>query len=254
MFAGRLQIEIHPDRAALGRAAGSAAGREIERLIGESGEAAVVFAAAPSQHETHATLRADSRVDWLRVTALHMDEYAGMPPDHPASFRRFLRNSLFDFAPVKAFHELSGDARDLRAECRRYAALLREAGPRLCVLGIGENGHLAFNDPPADFEDPEDVKIVDLDEACRAQQVHDGCFGKIEDVPRQALTLTVPALMRIPRLILAVPGRAKAEAVRAAVEGEITPCCPASILRRHSHATLYLDRDSAALLAPDEAG
>jgi glucosamine-6-phosphate deaminase len=246
---GELNIEVYPDRAALGRAAGEAAASEIERLIRERGGVAVVFAAAPSQNETHATLRADKRLDWSRVTALHMDEYAGMRPDHPASFRGFLRRSLFDHVPVKVFHEIAGDASDLQAECRRYATLLRDAAPLLCVLGIGENGHLAFNDPPVDFHDPLDVKVVDLDRACREQQVHDGCFATLDEVPRQAITLSVPALMRIPRLVAAVPGPTKARAVKAALEGPITGECPASILRTHPNATLYLDEESAALLS-----
>ena len=243
-----LKIEIHDDRAALGLAAAEAAAVEFDRLQRQPGDVVVMFAAAPSQNETHRSLRDDPRIDWTRVVAVHMDEYLGISPDHPASFRRFLRRSLFEKVPAKAFHEIAGDTPDAEHERRRYAALLLELRPRLCLAGIGENGHLAFNDPPADFNDPEDVKIVDLDQACREQQVHDGCFAAIDEVPRRALTVSVPALMRIPRLILAVPGKTKAAAVKAALDGPVTGDCPASILRRHPNATLYIDRDSASQL------
>ncbi len=243
-----LNVQIHPDRVALGNAAGQAAAAALEQLLKTRDSVAVVFAAAPSQNETHAVLRADPRVDWPRLVALHMDEYAGISADHPASFRRFLHNSLFDHVPVGAFHEIAGDGPDVAAECARYASLLRGAEPALCILGIGENGHLAFNDPPVDFNDPEDVKLVNLDEVCRRQQVHDGCFATLDEVPRHAITLTVPALMRIPHLILAVPGPTKAEAVRAALDGPVTPSCPASILREHPNATLFLDHASAGRL------
>jgi glucosamine-6-phosphate deaminase len=248
MVVDQLRVEIHADRAALGQAAADAATGSISDIVEAQGAAAVVFAAAPSQNETHAALRARPGIDWRRVTALHLDEYAGMSRDHPASFRRFLRRSLFDHLPVREFHELQGDATDLDRECKRYSALLRDLAPQLCLLGIGENGHLAFNDPPVDFNDPQDVKVVELDEVCRNQQVHDGCFPALDDVPPQALTLTVPAIMRIPRLVVVVPGPAKAPAVRAALRGVIAPECPASILRRHPNATLFLDRDSASLL------
>ena len=248
MMVDQLRVEIHADRAALGQAAADAAIGAISDVVPAQDAAAVVFAAAPSQNETHTALRAQPGIDWRRVTAFHLDEYAGMSRDHPASFRRFLRRSLFDHLPIREFHEMQGDAPDLLRECGRYSALLREADPQVCLLGVGENGHLAFNDPPVDFDDPQDVKIVELDEVCRNQQVHDGCFLALDDVPRQALTMTVPAIMRIPRLIVVVPGPAKAPAVRAALRGVIAPECPASILRRHPNATLFLDRDSASLL------
>jgi glucosamine-6-phosphate deaminase len=244
----RLKIEIHDDRPALGRAAAQASAAEFERLSHEPGDVVAMFAAAPSQNETHAALRDNPRIDWTRIVAVHMDEYLGISPGHPASFRGFLRRNLFDHVPVKAFHGIEGDAPDAENERRRYAALLLELRPQFCIAGIGENGHLAFNDPPADFNDPEEVKVVNLDRACREQQVHDGCFATLDEVPQRALTVSVPALMRIPRLILAVPGKAKAAAVKAALDGPVTGDCPASILRRHPNATLYLDRDSAALL------
>jgi glucosamine-6-phosphate deaminase len=216
-----------------------------ERVAGE-GRAAAIFASAPSQNEFLSALREDAAIPWRKITAFHLDEYVGIGSDHPASFRRFLRDRLFDHVPVSAFHGLDGQARDPRAECARYAALLRQERPSLVVLGIGENGHLAFIDPPVcDFAEPSDVRVVDLDDACRRQQVHDGAFARVEDVPRTALSLSVPLIMGVPRAVAIVPGPAKRTAVAAAVEGPVTTACPASILRRHPDATLFLDRDSA---------
>ncbi len=227
---------------------GAAAASLAADLLGET--AAVIFAAAPSQDEILAGLRATRTIEWPRLTAFHLDEYVGIGAAHPASFRRFLRERLLDHVPVAAFQQLRGEAPDPEAECDRYAALLREARPGLGVLGIGENGHLAFIDPPAcDFSDRRDVRVVDLDPVCRMQQVHDGAFPRLEDVPRRALSVTIPLLMRTPRLVVVVPGMAKRGAVKAALEGEISEACPASILRRHPAATLFLDRDSAGLLA-----
>src|ERR1039458_7601655 len=173
---------------------GGGRGRGIRREErGGAGRAAVVFASAVSQDPFLGALRA-AEIDWTRVTAFHMDEYAGMSGDHPASFRRFLRERLFDHVPVMAFHQLDGEAADAEAECQRYAGLLRLAEPCLAIMGIGENGHLAFIDPPVcDFGDPRDVRTVELDQVCRMQQVHDGAFARLEDVPRRALSLTVPS-------------------------------------------------------------
>ena len=166
----------------------------------------------------------------------------GCPRDHPASFRRFLRERLFDHVPVAAFHQLDGEAADAAAECERYAGLLRAAEPCLVIMGIGENGHLAFIDPPVcDFDDPRDVRPVELDDVCRMQQVHDGAFARLEDVPPRALSLTVPFFLRVPRALVFVNGTHKSAAVRAALEGPIVEACPASALRRHASAILFLD-------------
>jgi glucosamine-6-phosphate deaminase len=244
-----LRVEAHPDRARMGEAAARAASTYVRRLVERDGRAAVIFASAPSQNEFLAALRADPDVPWARITAFHLDEYVGMNAGHPASFRRFLKDRLLDHVPVRAFHGLDGQAADLAAECERYAGLLREERPGLAILGIGENGHLAFVDPPVcDFADPADVRVVELDEACRRQQVHDGAFASLDQVPRSALSLTVPFLLSVPRAVAIVPGPAKREAVRAALEGPVTTGCPASILRRHRNATLFLDGDSAAAL------
>jgi glucosamine-6-phosphate deaminase len=240
---------VYANRRDAGLASAAAASAIIRAVIEKDGAAGVVFAAAPSQNEFLAALRGDASIDWRRVTAFHLDEYAGLPSGHPASFRRFLRERLMDRVPVAAFHELAGDAPDLQAEADRYRQLLAERPAVLVALGIGENGHLAFIDPAeCDFDDPCDVRIVNLDDACREQQVHDGGFARVEDVPRRALSLTIPFFMRTPRVVVTVPGPAKARAVRDAIEGPISPACPASILRNHPGAAIFLDGDSAALL------
>jgi glucosamine-6-phosphate deaminase len=244
-----LAVSVYSTRHDSGLASAGEASAVIRAAIRNDGRAAVVFAAAPSQNEFLAQLRADSSIDWCRVTAFHLDEYAGLPASHPASFRRFLRERLMDHVPLAAFHELAGDAPDLEAEADRYQRLLAEQPPVLVALGIGENGHLAFIDPgECDFHDTRDVRVVNLDEACRRQQVHDGAFQHLEDVPRRALSLTIPVLLRTPHAVVNVPGSAKRQAVRDALEGPIDPRCPASILRRHAGAVLFLDRNSAALL------
>lgn len=245
----RLAVSVYPNRREAGLAAAAEASATIRAAIEKDGSAAVVFAAAPSQSEFLAQLRADSSIDWRRVTAFHLDEYAGLSAAHPASFRRFLRKRLMDYVPLAAFHELAGDAPDLAAEADRYQRLLAEQPPVLAALGIGENGHVAFIDPgECDFHDPRDVRIVHLDDVCRLQQVHDGCFDRVEDVPRRALSLTIPFFLRTPHAVVTVPGAPKARAVHDALEGPVAPRCPASILRRHAGAVLFLDADSASLL------
>ena len=244
---GRLAVEVHLDRLATGRAAARSVAARLCRLVDAEGRAAAIFASAPSQNEFLTALREAPDVPWERITAFHLDEYVGLDAEHPASFRRFLRERLFDHVKPAVFHGLDGQAGDLAAECRRYESLLREQRPSLAVLGIGENGHLAFIDPPVcDFSDPAAVRRVELDAVCRQQQVHDGAFAAIEAVPRTALSLTVPFLMGVTRLAAVVPGPAKRAAVQAALDGPVTTACPASILRRHPDATLYLDPASAA--------
>ena len=249
---GRLRVEVFPSRPMMGLAAARTVAEAIRNLLAREGRAAVIFASAPSQNEFLAALRQEPGIDWPRLTAFHLDEYVGIAPDHPASFRRFLVDRLFDHVEVAAFHGLDGQAHDLARECARYAGLLRQAGPALAILGIGENGHLAFIDPPVcDFAERADVRVVELDEPCRRQQVNDGCFPSLAEVPRTALSLTVPFLMGVPRAVAIVPGPAKRAAIRAAVRGPVTTACPASILRRHRDATLFLDEDSAAGLGEE---
>jgi len=241
-----LEVREYAGRDAAGSAGAEIAAAIIGAEIARTGKAAVVFASAVSQDGFLAAIRR-LPVDWPRVTAFHMDEYAGMAADHPASFRRFLRDRLFDHVPVAAFHQLDGEAADAEAECARYARLLAEAKPCLVIMGIGENGHLAFIDPPVcDFNDPRDVRTVELDAVCRMQQVHDGAFAQIADVPRHALSLTVPFFLRVPRALVFVNGVHKSAAVRAALEGPVVEACPASALRRHASAILFLDPAAAS--------
>jgi glucosamine-6-phosphate deaminase len=244
---GRLEVEVHDDRPRVGAAAAAVVSADLRRQVGREGRAAAIFASAPSQNELLAALRADTSIPWARITAFHLDEYIGVDARHPASFRRFLVDRLFAHVPIRVFHGLAGDAADPAAECARYAGLLRGEGPTLAILGIGENGHLAFIDPPVcDFFEPADVRVVELDEPCRRQQVHDGSFAALADVPRTALSLTVPFLLRVPRAVAIVPGPAKRAAIAAALDGPVTCACPASVLRRHPDARLFLDSASAA--------
>jgi glucosamine-6-phosphate deaminase len=244
----RLRVQIFPDRAALGEAAGTAAAGEIARVLQEKGSARVILASAPSQNELLTTLT-ESAIDWSRVTLFHMDEYVGVDAQSPASFRRYQAEHVLSRIKPATFHGIAGEASDTESECARYKRLLNESPIDVVCLGIGENGHLAFVDPPfADFNDPLMVKIVELDEMCRHQQVHDGCFPNLDAVPSRAITLTLPALLRGKALFCAVPGPRKAQAVRDTLHGPMSPVCPATILRTHPNATLYLDKDSASLL------
>jgi glucosamine-6-phosphate deaminase len=243
-----MKIEFTQGRAALGQVAARAIANALRTRIADRGNVTVVFAAAPSQNETLAALEAEPDIAWETVTAFHMDEYAGADPDSAYSFRRYLREHLLDRVNVGVFHPIRGEAEDLRAECERYAALLPSGGFDVALLGIGENGHIAFNDPPCDFADKAAVRLVTLDAACRAQQVHDGAFASLGEVPELAITLTVPALMASREVLVMAPGPNKAAAVAAAIDGPLTNECPASILRTHSRATLFLDSQSAGLL------
>lgn len=221
----------------------------VNRAVEDRGEANVMFASGLSQVAFLDALVARPDVDWTRVAGFHMDEYVGMAPDHPASFRRYMREHVVARVQPAEFHELRGDAPDVDAEIERYTKLLEAHPLDVCCLGIGENGHLAFNDPPiADFDDPVDVKVVDLDERCRAQQVGEGHFPTIADVPPRALTVTIPALLRARTVVVVVPEARKAKPVHDALDGPVSTDCPASILRRHPHATLYLDAGSSSLL------
>ncbi len=243
-----LQVEIFDTRGEMGAAAARDIAAAIRQVLAEKDCCNLIFAAAPSQNEVLAALATDKTVDFTRIRAFHMDEYIGLAPDAPQGFGNFLRRALFDKAPFKEVHYLRGGG-DPEDECARYAALLERYPVDIVCLGIGENGHVAFNDPPvADFSDPALVKKVALDPVCRQQQVNDGCFAALSQVPTHALTLTVPALMGGKRLFCVVPASSKAQAVRSTLYGPISEACPASALRRHGGAVLYLDQDSAALL------
>jgi glucosamine-6-phosphate deaminase len=247
--ADRLHIEIHPDRAAMGAAAARRASEILRNALTQRGAARIIVASAPSQDELLAGLTSAPNIDWARITVFHMDEYAGLRENHPASFRAYQQAHLLAKVEPAAFHGIRGEYSDPLAECARYSALLAEAPIDLVCMGIGENGHIAFNDPPvADFDDPHLVKLVELDEACRQQQVNDGCFPEFEAVPTHALTITCPALMRGKSLVCVVPGPRKAAAVKATVHDAISTACPATILRKHPDASLYLDEASAQYL------
>lgn len=252
--AGRLALEVHADRSGLGRAAARAVAAHLHGVIARQGEARVIFACAPSQDEFLAALvdpaQCGLALDWAKVTAFHMDDYVGLTAAHTQSFRHYLQRHLLSRVAIGRFHPLPAEEPDAGEVAARYTALLRERPIDLVCMGIGENGHIAFNDPPvADFADPHLVKVVELDLACRQQQVNDGCFPALDAVPRHAFTLTVPVFRQARRLSIHVPGPRKAAAVRATVEGPIMTACPATILRLHPDATLYVDAAAAALLS-----
>jgi len=247
-------VQVFTGKPTLGAAAAELVAARLRQAIAGHREANLILATGASQYEFLDALRRTEGVDWTRVTAFHLDEYLGLSPQHPASFRRYLRERLFDHLPFGATHLLEGDAADPVQECHRYASLLAGRTVDVACIGIGENGHLAFNDPPADLSTPDLVHIVSLDEACRRQQVGEGHFATLEDVPRQALSLTVPAILAARTISCVVPDRRKAEAVRSALEGPISPLCPASALRQHKDCYLYLDGDSASLLSSVKGG
>jgi len=248
--ADKLNVYIYESRPSMGTAAAAVVAAELRRVIEARSQAVAIFASAPSQNEFLAALAGTPGIDWSRVVGFHLDEYLGMDDQAPQSFRRFLVDRLVSKVALKEFHGLRGEAEDGAAESKRYGELLVANPPDFAVLGIGENGHLAFIDPPfCDFEDPEPVKVVELDEVCRTQQVNEGAFATLGDVPRHALSLTIPTIMARPRLFAIVPGPAKREAIKSTIEGAIATTCPASILRRHPDAHLFIDRDSASLLA-----
>lgn len=243
-----LDVKIMPTRAEMGTVAAADVVACIKKLLAEKDEVNMIFAAAPSQNEVLAGLVA-SDVDWSRVNAFHMDEYIGLPAGAPQCFSNFLKAAIFEKLPFKSVNCIDASATDAAAECKRYGDLLNAYPTDIVVMGIGENGHIAFNDPHvADLHDPKLVKKVSLDEVCRMQQVHDGCFEKLDDVPNYALTLTVPALAKADYHFCVVPAASKANAVRETVYGPIGEKCPATSLRTCDHAILYIDNDSGKLL------
>ena len=243
----QLAVRVFSDRANLGAAAAAEVAAAMNAALTERGHARMAFAAAPSQEEFLASLATTPGLDWSRVTVFQLDDYVGLPEASPQRFGQFLRSRLFDRVGPGTVHLIGAmpTAHEALAECQRYSALIDAAPLDVVCLGIGENGHLAFNDPPvADFTDPERVKLVELDESCRRQQVNDGCFPAIEQVPTHAITLTIPTLVSGRRLVCVVPGQAKRAAVHRALTGPVETTCPASILRTHPACTLYLDPQS----------
>ncbi len=244
-------VHVHDDVSTMARAAAHEALEVMRAAVEARGVAHAMFATGNSQLAfVHTLVTETEGVPWSETAVFHMDEYVGVGPDHPAGFQRWIRERIVNPAQPKTAYYVQGLG-DPEDECRRYAGLLRDHPLDLCCLGIGENGHLAFNDPPvADFEDPRDVKVVELDTACRRQQVNEGHFAGLPDVPTHAITVTVPALLRAGRVIAIVPEARKAEPVLAALTGAVSTTCPASALRTIPHASIHLDPESARLL-PD---
>ncbi|MBQ8409867.1 MAG: glucosamine-6-phosphate deaminase [Clostridia bacterium] len=245
-----LLVKIMPNRDEMGKVAAKDIHDKIVSLLSQKAEINMIFAAAPSQNDVLSSLTAYADIDWTRINAYHMDEYIGLAVElKDRSFGTYLTDHVFGKVPFKSVNLIDSTATDSEAECKRYAKLLAENPTDIVVMGIGENGHIAFNDPwIAKFDDEEAVKVVPLDEVCRQQQVNDGCFATIDQVPTHAISLTCPTLAAGKALFCIVPAPTKAQAVKRTLEGEICEDCPATILRRHPEAVLYLDGDSSALL------
>ncbi|WP_161498985.1 6-phosphogluconolactonase [Cryobacterium aureum] len=244
----QLKVSIAPSNAELGAAAAEEFASAVRSALAAKDEIAVILATGNSQLSFARAVRERDDIDWSRISILHMDEYLGMAEDHPASFRRWMQENLVRHVHPKAFYGVEGDRLPVADEVERYSALVRDLEPAICVMGIGENGHLAFNDPPADFDTHEMMLVLDLDDVCRNQQVGEGHFESLAATPRQALSLTVHALLRPAVVLVLTPEARKAAAVKAALEGPVTSMCPGSILQTQPQAHLYLDTDSAALL------
>ena len=248
-----MKVEVFDSKREMGGTAARDAAEIIRGAIAARGRARVVAATGASQFEFLDALAREGGIDWGQVTFFHLDEYVGLPESHPASFRRYLRERLAERVRPGAFHFIDGEAPDPRAECRRLGELISQGEVDVAFVGIGENGHLAFNDPPADFETEKPYLVVELDEACRRQQVGEGWFKGLDEVPRRAISMSIRQILKARRIICVVPDRRKAEAVKDCLELEVSPLRPASVLRRHEGASLYLDRESASLLKDAEA-
>ena len=250
---GMLEVRIYPDREEMGKEAAKDVSEAILKSLKTKDEINMIFAAAPSQRDFMKELIANKAIPWEKINAFHMDEYIGLEKDASQGFGNFLKKRIFDIAPFKSVNLINGQAEDPEAECKRYAKLLEEHPVDIVCLGIGENGHIAFNDPPvADFNDPKQVKVVALDMPCRQQQVNENLFTGIDLVPTHAVTVTIPALLRAKQMFCMVPAMNKAKAVYNTLNGEISEECPATILRSKEGAILYLDKDSASLLNENE--
>ena len=244
-------LRMFGDKVSLGKAAADQAATAIRRALADRGEARIIAATAASQLEFLDALTKEPGIDWSKVEAFHLDEYIGLPITHPGSFRKMLMEQLVSKTGIKRYHLLEGDAADPAKVLSEVGSKLASAPIDIAFLGIGENAHIAFNDPPADFETETPYIIVTLDEACRQQQVGEAWFANISQVPKQAMSMSARQILKAKEILAVVPDKRKAQAVKASVEGEISPMAPASILRRHPNATIYLDQASASLLAPD---
>jgi glucosamine-6-phosphate deaminase len=248
-----MQIRVFDSKTELGRAAAAKAAAAIREAIARAGAARVIAATGASQFEFLEALAGAPDLDWGRVEMFHLDEYVGLSDSHPASFRRYLRERIEERVLPRAFHFLAGDAADPAAECRRAGDILRRTPVDVAFVGIGENGHLAFNDPPADFVTEEPYLVVELDEACRRQQLGEGWFDSLEAVPRRAISMSIRQILRSREILCVVPDARKALAVHDCLDGAVSPLHPASILQTHPATTVYLDRASAALLERAQA-
>jgi glucosamine-6-phosphate deaminase len=242
-----LEIKVFDTKSALGNAAAGDAAKLINQAIDERDTAYVIAATGASQFEFLDSL-AQEDVDWTKVVFFHLDEYVGLPESHPASFRRYLKERIVSRVQPQAFHFVNGEAVDAMAECRRVGNLIAQQTVDAAFVGIGENGHLAFNDPPADFETDEPYIVVNLDDACRQQQVGEGWFKTIDEVPTQAISMSIKQILKSREILCIVPDARKAQAVKASVELDVSRMHPASILQKHARVTLYLDRESSSLL------
>jgi glucosamine-6-phosphate deaminase len=241
----KLAVRIFDSRPEMGKAAAETVSAKIRELLKTKPYVSIIFASAPSQTEFLASLL-EMDVEWGKINAFHMDEYVGLDKDAPQGFGNFLKDRLFSKVGLRETHYMNGNAGDPEQECLRYAGLLEKYPTDIVCLGIGENTHLAFNDPHvAFFDDPKVVKVVDLDQACRQQQINDGCFATLEDVPVYALTITIPALVKSTFAYAIAPGPAKADAIYHTVNSDISPTYPSTILRRHPNAILFIDNNSA---------
>lgn len=243
-------VKLFNDTAELARAAAEQATAAIQRALAERDRCRIVLATGTSQFAFLDALTSTPGIDWKKTEAFHLDEYVGMPVTHPASFRKILLERVIHKVGIERYHFVEGDAPDLAAALRKVGKQLTSAPIDLAFIGIGENGHIAFNDPPADFDTEDPYIVVKLDEACRRQQVGEGWFADISQVPTRAISMSVRQIMKAREIIGVVPDQRKAKAVKACLEGEIRSTAPGSILRRHPNGTVYLDEDSSALLSP----
>jgi glucosamine-6-phosphate deaminase len=245
-----MRLTIHPDKKSLGHAMAQEGARLIREAIAKDGETTIIVATGASQFEMLDALVAEPDIDWSKVTAFHLDEYVGLPVSHGASFRRYLQERFVARLPTLGeFVEVAGDATDLKSEIKRLNDKLKVRTVSVCFAGIGENAHLAFNDPPADFETRDPYIVVNLDEACRKQQLGEGWFPSLDAVPKQAVSMSIRQIMASQHLLITVPDERKADAVQKAIEGPLTPHCPASILRLHPDCIIALDPPAASRLS-----
>lgn len=249
-----MRVEIYETPEKMAEAAAGKAALELSQCIAAKGRATFMAATGASQIEFLEALIQARGIDWSRTTMFHLDEYVGLRASHPSSFRRYLRERFIERVHPGTVHLIQGDADDSEAECERLGDLLRRDPLDIAFVGIGENGHLAFNDPPADFETDVPFIVVELDQECRSQQVHEGWFESLDQVPHKAITVTIQQTMKAHCIVCTVPEARKAKSVKCAVQGPVSPSCPASILRNHANAHLFLDSDSASLLERGSAG